>query len=83
MKFLLVFLVGFARDFLATLEVRAIAQGALVRATCLAGAGDLAWFALTYLISRPDSGLLAIPSMVGNVLATYLAVRSGRGPRRI
>ena len=79
MKFLLVFLVGATRDFVATLETKAIAHGAVARATMFAGLGDVLWFTLTYLIAHDSaSKWFFLPSALGNVVATNLAVRMGK-----
>lgn len=79
MKLLIVFLVGFARDFLATWQLRAIARKRIAQATFLAGVTDLLWFALTYLIAHSTNVWFAIPCMLGNILATNFAMRLSDG----
>ena len=72
---LAVFIVSFVQSFLATREIHSIAHSRSVTASMWAGIRATVSYIVLMVVIKMDSWGLGVPYVLGDVVATYIALR--------
>ncbi len=69
-----VFVISFIQNYLATNEVYAIARNRRIGAAAWAGVSACVGFSFLMVVIKVDRWYLMVPYVLGDVIATYLAL---------